>query len=666
MKLLLISPKFSESFWSVRWIVTQLTPERPETLPPLGLATLAALSPPHWDVEIVNENLDPVPLEPDADIIGISGMGVQFERQKELLHYYRSRGYFVVAGGSYASLCPELYEPLADSIVSGEAEYIWPEFCRDFETGRPRKLYRETREVSLQDSPTPRYDLAEVGRYHMGSLQFTRGCPFTCEFCDIIVMFGRKPRYKTPQQIEKELDLLYDCGAHDVFFTDDNFIGNKKIAREMLHFLVDYQKKRKNRFSFGTEVSLNVAQDEELLRLFRQANFHWFLIGVESPNEASLAETKKNQNLREDILTALNRVQARGFSIWSSLIVGFDHDSGQIFDQQFAFVQNAGLQRVPISLLTALPKTPLYSRLERDGRLTQQYDNDMLRFGTNIVPKQMDYDVLLERYRNLHRRLFTEKNIADRVKTRSKILEVPSPPCSYSRSEQARILARFLYHGIVKGGPNRWYHFLRSLPYFKPQLFPDALLDWSVALHIQDFTRRTHVRASEFDKEIVQRVGAEMEKACAGHIRQGALAIAAETASLTGSITFTIRGPLGRGAFGFYTRARRYVRRLLAVTLASIVFKIEKMPETEVKHLNRLLKAFPVHCDRFFIDIDEPMKRTVRIDAVKVNIVLHPQPGYRPPATSHALDAKPGADGLPVPLSVWHGDRPAPRVEAAR
>jgi radical SAM superfamily enzyme YgiQ (UPF0313 family) len=639
MKLLLINPKFNESFWSVRWIITQLTPEHPETLPPLGLATLAGLCPPHWDVEIVNENLDPVPLEPDADIIGICGMGVQFERQKELLNFYRHRGYFVVAGGSYASLCPELYESCADSIVSGEAEYVWRDFCRDFESGTPRKLYKETREVNLQDSPTPRFDLVQAGRYHMGSLQFTRGCPFTCEFCDIIVMFGRKPRFKTPRQVERELDLLADSGAHDIFFADDNFIGNKKVAREMLHFLVDFQKKRKRPLSFGTEVSLNVAQDEEMLRLFREANFHWFLIGVESPNEASLAETKKNQNLREDILTALNRVQSHGFSIWSSMIVGFDHDTEAIFDQHFDFIQKAGNQRVPISLLTAFPKTPLHSRLEADGRLTEIYDNDMLSFGTNIVPKQMDARVMVEQYRNLHRRLFTDRNIADRVRTRSKILKRPSAPPSYSKIQQAKIVGRLLYKGILKAGPGRCYHFLRSLPYRRPALVADALLDWSVAIQIHDFTRRKHVRASEFDKSRLHGVRAAMTRAFSRHVQAGALEFSTETESPIGTMTITLRGALGTSAFGFYARAPKYLKRILNETLASIVFKVESIPDEETPRLNRLLKRFPIHCDRFYVDIADALKKHVRIDAVKVNIVLHGQRAI-PPAMAPAIVRK--------------------------
>ncbi|MGE0368674.1 MAG: radical SAM protein, partial [Candidatus Dadabacteria bacterium] len=198
MKLLLINPRFPESFWSFKWAVDNIMPRGIRTInPPLGLATLAALCPPDWEIEIVDENIESIPLNPKADLIGICGMGVQFKRQSELLKFYKSRGHYVVAGGSYASLCPEYFEDLADTVVAGEAEYIWKEFCKDFDSGAPKKLYQETGEVSLEDSPTPRFDLLKLDRYQAVSLQFSRGCPYRCEFCDIIVMFGRKPRVKS-------------------------------------------------------------------------------------------------------------------------------------------------------------------------------------------------------------------------------------------------------------------------------------------------------------------------------------------------------------------------------------------------------------------------------------------------------------------------------------
>jgi len=201
MKLLLINPRFPESFWSFKWAVDNVMPKEKRTInPPLGLATLAALTPEDWEIEIVDENIESIPLNPNADIIGICGMGVQFKRQKELLTFYKNQGHFVVAGGSYASLCPEYYESLADVVVAGEAEYIWKQFCEDFQCGTHKELYQETDEVSLEDSPTPRFDLLSIEKYQAVSLQFSRGCPYRCEFCDIIVMFGRKPRVKSLEQ----------------------------------------------------------------------------------------------------------------------------------------------------------------------------------------------------------------------------------------------------------------------------------------------------------------------------------------------------------------------------------------------------------------------------------------------------------------------------------
>ena len=194
MRLLLVNPRYPESFWSFKWAVEDILPEKRAINPPLGLATLAALCPKDWDIEIVDENVESIPLAPAADLIGVCGMGVQFARQSELLGYYRAQGYRVVAGGSFASLCPERYEGLADTVVAGEAEYTWPRFCSDFAAGSAAALYREAGTVALADSPTPRFDLLKLSLYSTATMQFSRGCPYLCEFCDIIVMFGRKPR----------------------------------------------------------------------------------------------------------------------------------------------------------------------------------------------------------------------------------------------------------------------------------------------------------------------------------------------------------------------------------------------------------------------------------------------------------------------------------------
>src|SRR2546430_5850933 len=391
-------------------------------------------------------------------------MGVQFRRQKELSGYYRSLGYYVVAGGSYASLCPERYETLANTVVAGEAEYIWKEFCRDYEAGTQPALYEEKGVVPLADSPTPRFDLLKLDRYTNISLQFSRGCPFLCEFCDIIIMFGRKPRTKSNEQVGRELDALRALHAHNVFFVDDNFIGDKNVAKGLLRYLRDYQREHKYRFQFGTEASLNLAQDNELLTLFPEANFAWVFIGIESPDEESLKETKKLQNTREDILTSVRRIYEHGLDIFAGFIIGFDNDTMKTFESQYRFIVDSGIQVAMVGLLTALPKTPLYKRLEGEGRLLPGADGtDNTSIGTNFIPKQIEYDTLVREYRHLYERLLSHRTIADRIQ--NKILHIGAAQYRslYPMRQQLGILARFAWKGLLRGGPSRILNFARSL-----------------------------------------------------------------------------------------------------------------------------------------------------------------------------------------------------------
>ncbi|HJS78466.1 MAG TPA: radical SAM protein, partial [Burkholderiales bacterium] len=389
-RLLLINPAQPESFWSFRWALEDVLSGKRALNPPLGLATLAALCPPHWEVTIVDENIEPLPLAPQADLIGIGGMGVQAPRQKQLLRYYREAGYRVVAGGSYASLCPEEYLELADHVLAGECEYIWPRFCGDFEKNVCHKLYRETGNVQLEHSPTPRFDLLKLKRYATATIQLSRGCPFRCEFCDIIVMFGRKPRYKPVAALGRELDALRRLGARKVFFVDDNFIGNKAKAKETLRFLAAYQDQHGRAMRFGTEASLNLADDRELLELFRAAGFEWAFLGLESPDAETLREAAKTQNTAGDMLAAVRRIYAAGIDILAGFIVGFDRDTPKTFDLQRRFIERSGIMVAMVGLLTALPKTPLFQRLKREGRVVEGVasgDNTQAR--SNIVPKNM-------------------------------------------------------------------------------------------------------------------------------------------------------------------------------------------------------------------------------------------------------------------------------------
>jgi radical SAM superfamily enzyme YgiQ (UPF0313 family) len=491
VRLLLVNPRYPESFWSFRWAVDSILPGKRAINPPLGLATLAALCPPDWQVEIVDENVAPLPLAPQADLVGICGMGVQFRRQRELLAHYRRRGYRVVAGGSYASLCPDEYEGLADTVVAGEAEYVWPEFCRDFAAGRTKPLYRETGVVDLADSPVPRFDLLALDRYTTATLQFSRGCPYRCDFCDIIVMFGRKPRYKQPERIGRELDALRAAGARSVFFVDDNLIGHRPAAKALLEYLARWQAEHGWPFAFGTEASINLAHDEELLALFRAAGFAWVFLGIESPDPETLRAARKVQNTLGDPLEAVRRLYAHGIDVLAGFIVGFDRDTTATFDAQHDFIRRSGIQAAMVGLLTALPHTPLHERLRAEGRLRPGVaPGETTRLATNVVPLGMSYETMIERYRMLYRRLTSDAGIAARI--RNKLAHMPEPAyrAEYGRREQLGIVARLLARGVLPGGWRRIVAFVSSLPLRRPRQLPVAIQDWIAGLAMRDYVER--------------------------------------------------------------------------------------------------------------------------------------------------------------------------------
>jgi radical SAM superfamily enzyme YgiQ (UPF0313 family) len=483
---------------------------------PLGLATLAALTPADWEIEIVDENIEAIDWLASADIVGVCGMGVQAERQKEILRHFKDRGIFVAAGGSYASLCPEDYEGIADAVISGESEYIWPQFCKDFLSGAPQALYRETGNVNLHDSPCPRFDLLKLDHYQRVSLQFSRGCPFQCEFCDIIIMFGRTPRNKTTEQIGKELDCLRERGVRKVFFVDDNFIGNRKLAKELLVFLEDYQEKHQYRFNFGTEASINLADDDALLAGMRRANFEWVFIGIESPSEASLKETKKVQNLKGSLLEKIYKIYEGGVDIMAGFIVGFDSDDTTIFDRQVRFIEASGIIIAMAGILTALPRTPLYTRLKEAGRLRDFENTDQTRALTNIIPLQMSYDELTKGYIELHRRLSSDRSIYHRIANKVRFLKQPYVYSELEWSLKLTYVTRILVYGILAGGPKRIYYFIRSLllALKNPKVMALVVSDWVAAISLQSFFRRRVEKPvslgawsrTHFQKSLVQKV----------------------------------------------------------------------------------------------------------------------------------------------------------------
>ncbi|HLE24695.1 MAG TPA: radical SAM protein, partial [Thermodesulfobacteriota bacterium] len=607
--------------WSFKWAIDNILPNKRTTHPPLGLATLAALCPENWEVEIIDENIESIPLDPRADIIGVCGMGVQFKRQMELLTFYKRKGYYVVAGGSYASLCPELYEFLADTVVAGEAEYIWKEFCKDFEREKPKRLYHEHGEVALTDSPLPRFDLLKLDKYQAVSLQFSRGCPFRCEFCDIIVMFGRKPRTKSLEQVGRELDELRRLNINNVFFVDDNLIGNKPLAKKLLKFLSEYQREHNHRFHFGTEASLNLAHDEELLELFRGANFGWVFIGIESPDEESLKETLKFQNTRQDMFASIKKVYSYGIEILAGFIVGFDNDTIETFDKQYRFITKSGIQTAMIGLLTAAPKTPLYERLEKDGRLIPDANNsDNTKLSTNIIPKQMSYDEMVSGYRALYYRLLDNRNIAARIKNKTRYISNPIYRGSYPLGEQLKVLERFFIHGILPGGFSRIFHFFRTIPFSKPGQIPLVIQDWIVGLSMRDYIERHFIQEFEDVNHLSDSYLGLIEKAFQRYLNLGALEVSFnQVKNAAANLSISIKGLLDSD---FYAGAAPHIEKVLKHTTSSVTLHIEEFHDAHLEHLNRFLGRLSRYGDRIHIKVHERVRNMVDIDSSVFNLVL--------------------------------------------
>jgi radical SAM superfamily enzyme YgiQ (UPF0313 family) len=363
----------------------RLTPFRAVN-PPLGLLTLAALTPPEYRVTLCDENAgEPVDYDTSAQIVGITGYNLQNARVYAHAQRFRACGKTVVLGGPLANSLPEESRRHCDVLFQGEAEYTWPQFLREHASGRWADQYVQEEKIHLPDSPPPRLDLLR-SRYLLGIVQCTRGCPFTCEFCDIIVVYGRKMRFKPVSQVLEEVQAWQRRGMGQVFFADDNFIGHRAYARELLRELAKWNSRQRRPLSFYTQISIDIVRDEELLRLLRDANFAAVFIGVETPRKASLAETRKTQNEKLDLVDAIHTIQSHNLFIWAGMIVGFDHDDADIFDEQFEFLQTAQIPVAMLSVLLAIPGTPLHKRLEAEGRLLPEMT------ASPTLPGDLDHD----------------------------------------------------------------------------------------------------------------------------------------------------------------------------------------------------------------------------------------------------------------------------------
>ncbi|MGE3819450.1 MAG: DUF4070 domain-containing protein [Isosphaeraceae bacterium] len=404
--IVIINPRFEMSYWGMENALPFLG--KRANLPVASLPLLAALTPEGHTVTLLDENVEPINLDrvAKADIVGLTGMSVQRFRMREILTELKRRGAFTVVGGPLVTVSEDYFDGLTDVIFIGEAEETWPRFLEEWAEGKHKARYEQAEKSDMSKVPTPRFDLLKTQHYAFGSLQFSRGCPFQCEFCDIIVTFGRKPRIKTGEQVIAELEALRREGVKIAFVVDDNLIGNKKAIKPILRNVVDWQRKHGYPLSLFTEASLDLADDAELMEIMSDANIIAVFVGIESPNEASLRETKKYQNVRAGgtILEKVHRVQDAGMDVWCGMIIGFDNDDETIFDAQTEFLTDARIANAMTGMLSAIPKTPLYDRLAREGRLDPA---DEPEFGTNVIPLKLSREELRDGWLRVMNDLYT-------------------------------------------------------------------------------------------------------------------------------------------------------------------------------------------------------------------------------------------------------------------
>jgi radical SAM superfamily enzyme YgiQ (UPF0313 family) len=397
----------------------------------LAAVTIAALAPSNWDTSVCDEHLSSVDFDHPARFIGITGKVTQATRMLEIAAEFRRRGKIVVMGGPCASLSPELFRGHCDILVTGELESIAPSFFADLEGDRWKPEYAGGR-ADLAMSPMPRWDLYPTERALSGCLQTSRGCPFECEFCDVIQYLGRQQRIKPIPQILAELDVLYRYGFRTVFLADDNFTVYRRQAKELLSALAEWNRSHtEGTVAFNTQVSIDAARDSELLEMMSTAGMRNVFIGIETPNQDSLKESRKRQNLGVDLVEQVYRFVNRGISVSGGMIVGFDHDGPDIFARQFEFAMALPIPIFSLGALVAPAATPLYERMRAEGRLIQGGPEvAALPWDTNIIPARMTRQELLQGLGWLCRELYTPENFARRV-----VRMIDALPSSPSASE---------------------------------------------------------------------------------------------------------------------------------------------------------------------------------------------------------------------------------------
>jgi len=476
MKVLLIYPQSPDTFWGFKHAIKFIS--RKSTEIPLGLITIAGLLPTDWDLRLIDMNIESLKTRDLewADMVFLSGMNIHLQSFQKIVRRCNELNIKVVAGGPLATM---EYEQIlgVDHFVLNEAEITLPLFLADLEKGCAKKIYQTAKFPDISLTPIPRWDLLNRPKYVSMNIQYSRGCPFNCEFCNITTLNGRNPRTKSREQFLAELDSIYEIGWRGgVFIVDDNFIGNrKKLKADILPAMGEWAEKRNYPFSFTTETSLDICDDEALIDLMVDVGFSHIFIGIETPNKDSLAECGKYQNINRDIVNSVKRLHQKGLRVSGGFIIGFDNDSQDIFEAQINLIQNSGVVTAMVGLLNAPTGTRLYERLKKENRIVDIFNGNNVEASINFVPK-MNYKLLMNGYVSLLRFIYAQPNYYERVKTFLQEYKLPVKGKEKLHLNDIGALFKSIWKlGVFeKGRRYYWRLFFHTLIQY-PRKFPIAI-----------------------------------------------------------------------------------------------------------------------------------------------------------------------------------------------
>jgi radical SAM superfamily enzyme YgiQ (UPF0313 family) len=474
MKILLIYPEFPDTFWSFKHALQFI--HKRAALPPLGLLTVAAMLPAGWEKRLVDLNVRKLKKQDLewADMAFVSAMVVQRDAARGVIGRCKEAGVKVVAGGPlFVGEYPQFED--VDHFVLNEAELTLPEFLSDLEVGSARRVYSSTEFADTHKTPVPLWGLLDLKSYATMAIQFSRGCPYNCDFCNVTVLLGHRPRLKTAEQIIAELDALYQLGWREsVFFVDDNLIGNKRVLKEsLLPALIEWRKGKVG-MTFNTEASINLADDEQLMQMMAEAGFDTVFIGIETPSEESLAECGKKHNRNRDLVEDVKRIQRHGMQVQGGFIIGFDSDTPTIFQRQIEFIQKSGIVTAMVGILQAPLGTKLYQRMASEGRLRGSFSGDNVDGLTNIIPK-MNLEVLHKGYETVLKSLYASGNYYARVKTFLREYKAPKINAPLDFQHILALFRSILRLGIIGRERLQYWKFFFWALFRKPKLFPLAI-----------------------------------------------------------------------------------------------------------------------------------------------------------------------------------------------